>query len=44
MRKALQLTGGEQILEIVTFVDTIDKLFYVLNVQNYTHGRHSREE
>ena len=38
MAKALQLTGGDDVVETVRFISMMDKFFDCLNVNNFSTG------
>ena len=43
MANALRKTGGDEMSETIRFVDMMDKLFDVFNVNNYDNGKKKRK-
>ena len=43
MANALRKTGGDEMSETIRFVDMMDKLFDVFNVNNYDNGEKKRK-
>ena len=43
MANALRKTGGDEMSETIRFVDMMDKLFDVFNVNNYDTGKKKRK-
>ena len=43
MANSLRKTGGDKMSEMICFVDMMDKLFDVFNVNNYNNGKKKRK-
>ena len=43
MAKALQLTGGDDVVETVRFITMMDKFFDCLNVNNFSTGNKNKK-